>query len=136
MSGASGSRIVLALFFVAAGANHFIEPALYLSIVPSYLPWRPQLVTVSGVAEILGGLGLLFRPTHRVAAVGLIALLVSVFPANVEALRTGMSIAGHAVPSWALWARLPLQLVLIWWVYLSGLRACRARPIAPEQLRV
>lgn len=136
MSAASCSRTVLALFFVAAGANHFIAPALYLSIVPSYLPWRPQLVAISGLAEILGGFGLLFQSTRCIAAVGLIALLVAVFPANVEALRTGMSIAGHALPRWALWARLPLQLVLIWWVYLSGLRARRPGASPSAQLRV
>lgn len=119
----SVSRTLLALFFITAGANHFISPAIYLSITPAYLPWRPQLVAISGVAEILGGLGILPQATRRFAAIGLVALLIAVFPANVEALRAGMSFAGHPVPRWALWARLPLQLLLILWVYRSCLRA-------------
>ena len=88
--------------------------------MPPFLPWPTQLVAVSGVAEIVGGVGLLCRPTRRFAGVGLILLLVAVFPANMEALRTGMSIAGHAIPRWMLWARLPLQVLLIYWVYVAS----------------
>ncbi len=103
--------------------NHFVLPAAYLSIMPRFLPWPAQLVAISGVAEILGGVGILFSPTRRIAGIWLILLLLAVFPANIEALRSGMSIGGHAVPVWALWARLPLQVVLIVWVF----RCCLSR---------
>jgi uncharacterized membrane protein len=116
------ARTFLALFFVVSGINHFLSPTFYLAILPSYLPWHAQLVAVSGAAEILGGLGVLFPATRKLAAWGLIALLVAVFPANIEAISSGMVIAGHAVPNWMQWARLPLQLVFLIWVYLTCLK--------------
>jgi uncharacterized membrane protein len=119
------SRGVLALFFIVAGTTHFLASPAYLAIMPPYLPWPAQLVAVSGFAEILGGLGVLWAPTRRWAGWGLIALLIAVFPANIQALNTGMMIAGHVVPTWMLWLRLPLQVVLFGWVY----RACLRRNI-------
>lgn len=116
------SRSVLALFFIIAGATHFAAPASYFAIMPPYLPWPSQLVAISGLAEILGGLGILWAPTRRWAGWGLILLLIAVFPANVQALSTGMIIAGYQVPMWMLWLRLPLQLVLLGWVYRTCLR--------------
>ena len=117
------SRFLLALFFVVAGANHFVSPKIYLSIMPAYFPWPAQLVALSGAAEMAGGLGILFPQTRKLAGWGLIALLVAVFPANVQAIFSGIVIAGHALPNWTPWLRLPLQLVLLIWVY----RACLGR---------
>ena len=106
---------VLALLFVAAGVNHFVSPGFYVRIMPPYLPWHYELVLISGVFEILGGVGLLIPPVSRTAAWGLIALLIAVFPANLH-------MALHPdeytmAPSWVWWARLPLQAVLIAWAY-------------------
>lgn len=115
------SRGLLALFFVAAGANHFIFPKLYLSIMPPYLPWLPELVALSGAAEIAGGIGILLPATRRAAGWGLMALLVAIFPANIQALSSGMVSAGRTVPAWILWLRLPFQVVLLIWVYRAAL---------------
>jgi uncharacterized membrane protein len=110
-------RIVLrwlaAIFFVAAGLNHFRLPAVYLSMMPRFLPWPAGLVLVSGWAEIIGGLGLLIPKVRRIAAWGLIALLVAVFPANVQIALHGVL----GLPAWLLWLRLPFQLVFVAWVY-------------------
>jgi uncharacterized membrane protein len=103
------------LLFMAAGANHFLSPKPYLSMMPSYLPDHAELVQISGVAEILGGLGVLFARTRRLAAWGLILLLMAVFPANLNAALHGWP--GVRVSGWVLWCRLPLQAVFIWWVY-------------------
>ena len=111
------SRVTLAGFFVVAGVGHFISPASYLAIMPPHIPWQPQVVAFSGAAEILGGLSLLWQPTRPWAGWGLIALLVAVFPANIQALVTGLSIGNRHVPDWLLCIRLPFQLVLISWVY-------------------
>jgi uncharacterized membrane protein len=116
------SRGALALFFIVAGASHFVSPAPYIAIVPSYIPWPAAIVALSGIAEILGGAGVYFRSTRRAAGWGLIALLIAVFPANIHAISTGMNIGGHALPAWILWARLPFQLVFIAWVYRVCLR--------------
>jgi len=114
------SRWTLALLFIAAGANHFLSPAPYLAIMPGSLPWPEALVYLSGAAEIAGGIGLLLSRTRRIAAIGLIVLLIAVFPANIHAARHGMEIGGREVVPWMLWARLPLQAVLIAWVYFAG----------------
>jgi uncharacterized membrane protein len=113
-------RLLLAVFFIAAGVSHFVSPGSYLAIMPASLPWPAALVFISGVAEIAGGAGVLFERTRRTAAVGLIILLVAVFPANVHAAQDGMNLSGWIVPPWVLWLRLPLQGVLIAWVYFVG----------------
>ena len=114
MTRAEAARTTLAIFFVAAGALHFIVPDYYLAIVPSYLSAPRALVALSGVAEIAGGVGLLIPRLRQVAGVGLMLLLVAVFPANIEMLRQARARSG---PSWVeavLWLRLPLQVLLLW----------------------
>ena len=106
--------------FVAAGANHFVNPAPYLGMMPAEIPvaWHSALNVISGAAEILGGLGLILPATRRFAAWGLIALLVAVFPANVNMAVNDLPLGTTKVASWMLWARLPLQVVMVALVYL------------------
>jgi uncharacterized membrane protein len=108
------SRYALALLFILAGLWHFVKPATYLAIMPPRLPQPLALVYLSGACEVLGGVGLLLRSTRRLAGWGLLALLVAVFPANVYMAL----IHDHlGIPGWVAWARLPLQLPLMWWVW-------------------
>jgi uncharacterized membrane protein len=104
---------------VGAGLNHFLSPAPYLGMMPAEIPahWHLALVDISGVAEIAGGLGLILPQTRRLAAWGLIALYVAVFPANLNMAINHLPLGTTDVPTWALWARLPLQILLIWWAY-------------------
>ena len=120
-------RWLLGVCFVVAGSNHFVAPQFYLVLMPPFLPWPLALIYVSGVAEILGGLGVLIPSTRKLAGWGLIALLVAVFPANIYAARHGLG----SIPPWILWARLPFQLVFIAWVYWSSLSSFPARPALP-----
>ncbi len=115
------SRILLGAIFVLAGSLHFLFPAPYLRIVPPYLPWHRLLVAFSGACEMGLGVGM-FTRFSRWAAWGLIALLIAVFPANLHmALHPGQFsdvLARH--PAWRrplFWGRLPLQALLIAWVY-------------------
>jgi uncharacterized membrane protein len=110
-------RWALALFMIVAGLNHFVSPAPYVAMMPAALPWHLPLVYVSGFFEVLGGLGLLVPATRRWAAWGLIALLVAIFPANVNMALHHLPVGSMHPPAWALWARLPLQLVLIAWAF-------------------
>jgi uncharacterized membrane protein len=109
------SRWILTVFSVVAGINHFVSPAVYAAMVPAALPAPWALVYISGVAEILGGLGLILPVTRRLAAWGLVALFIAVFPANINMAIHELPLGGREVPVWALWARLPLQVLLIWW---------------------
>ena len=118
--------VLNAIFYMGAGAMHFLRPAPYLKIMPSYLPWHSELVAVSGLLEILGGVGLLYPPTRRAAAWGLVALLVAVFPANVFMAMSPVEAGAGALPAFVRWGRLPLQPLLVWWV-LSCTRPGAAR---------
>jgi uncharacterized membrane protein len=110
------SRGLLAAFFVGSGLNHFASPRFYRAIVPPRLAHdAKRVVEVSGVAEILGGLGVLAPRTRRSAGVGLIALLAAVFPANLYMAREPERF--ERVPRWALYARLPLQPLMMWWAW-------------------
>jgi uncharacterized membrane protein len=114
------ARWLLAALFVIAGAMHFILPSAYERILPPFLPQlflahRFAVIALTGVAEIAGGLGLLWEPTRRAAAISLALLLIAVFPAN---LWMATSNTQSGVAQWALWLRLPLQLPLIWWALL------------------
>ncbi len=116
-AGSSVSRTLLGLLFVVAGALHFLAPGAYERIMPPYLPLHRELVYLSGVLEITGGLGLLAGRTRPIAGIGLILLLFAVWPANVQML---LDARAAEKPLWwvaLLWARLPLQLVLIAWVW-------------------
>lgn len=120
--GITPSRACLAAFFSIAGIMHFVAPDQYAAIVPTWLPNARLLVAISGVCEILGGLGVLLPGTRRLAGWGLIALLLAVFPANLHMLQLGYT--NHAPAYWkaALWLRLPLQLLLLWWVWRAAAR--------------
>ena len=107
----------MAAFFVVAGALHFLRPGAYVGIMPPFLPNPRDLVLISGAAEIAGGAGVLMRATRRAAGVGLVVLLVAVFPANVQML---INHRGQDMPWWMeaiLWIRLPFQGLLIAWVW-------------------
>ncbi len=110
-------RWLLTVGMVGAGLNHFIAADTYVAMMPSALPAHRALVYLSGIAEIAGGLGLILPATRRWAAWGLIALLVAVFPANVNMAINHLPLGERVVPTWALWARLPLPLVLIAWAW-------------------
>ncbi len=116
------SLIILAAIFVIGGVMHFVKPGWYLSMMPPWLPAPLALVYISGVAEFAGGVGILIPATRVAAGWGLILLLIAIFPANVQMLLDAH--ARHASALWlaALVARLPLQAVLIAWVYRAAVR--------------
>lgn len=110
-------RYLLAACFIGAGVLHFVIPDFYVAIMPPYLPWHLELVWISGVFEILGGVGVLFpQPLRRQAAWGLVALLVAVFPANLHVALNDVAVGGAPASPVFNWVRLPFQLVFIAWV--------------------
>jgi uncharacterized membrane protein len=119
----SASQRALGALFIAGGVNHFLMPRPYRAIVPPRVqPQAKELVEISGVAEILGGVGVLVAPTRRAAGIGLIALLAAVFPANLYMAQTPERFP--RIPRWALYARLPLQPLMMWWAWRA---ACSRR---------
>lgn len=112
----AASVYVIGIGFIAAGVAHFLHPDAYQRIVPPWLPAHAALVSVSGAFEILGGAGAMVPVTRRVAGVGLIALLVAVFPANVH-MAANPQLYRDVAPAALLYLRLPLQGLAIAWVY-------------------
>jgi uncharacterized membrane protein len=111
-------RIVLGVFMIVAGINHFVDPEFYLQLMPPYIPAHKLMVDLSGIAEIVLGIGLLVphSAVSRLSAWGIIALLIAVFPANIhvyvnrEEIFPGTPHALHLI-------RLPLQGVFILWAW-------------------
>ena len=126
--------LLMGAFYVFAGAMHFRAPEAYLPMMPPYLPWHAQLIFVSGVAEVLCGLGVLFPPTRKLAAWGTIALLVAVSPANVHVALHDVPLFGAKQGAGALnWIRLPFQGVLIAWAWWYTRDSSAARSAAPAR---
>lgn len=104
----------MGVMFVLTGISHFINPAVFLKMMPRPFPYPLLMVYISGALEIMLGIFLCFTQLRQAAAWGIIALLFAVFPANVF-------MALHAdewgIAKWILYLRLPLQFVLIYWVY-------------------
>ena len=110
------------LLFAGAGVLHFVRPEVYEQIMPPQLPAHRELVLISGVAEIAGGVLYLIPKTRQFGAWYLIALLIAVFPSNVY--MASLEKFHRSVPGGqaALYARLPLQFVMIWWLHRAAKR--------------
>ena len=109
------SIVIMSLFYIVAGINHFINPDWFVRIVPPILPFKAALVYVSGVFEIVLGSLLIFPKTRFIAGWGLILLLLAVYPANIYvALSNGKAM--NITPMMA-WGRLPFQFVFIGLAY-------------------
>jgi uncharacterized membrane protein len=106
---------LMAAVYIFAGFMHFIKPKVYLRIMPRYLPFHKQLVYLSGIAEIILGVGLLFSSTKDIAIFGIIAMLIVFLLVHFYMLSSKK--AGAGFPKWALLLRLPLQFALIFWAY-------------------
>jgi uncharacterized membrane protein len=112
----SYSRFAASALFLSSGTLHFVRPEIFRQIIPPALPSPGALVAISGAAEIAGAIGLWVPAVRRPAALGLIALLFAVFPANVYMAVEHERFAAVA-PAWLLYFRLPLQVVLLAWVW-------------------
>ncbi len=107
---------LLSFGMVAMGVFHLANPKPFVAVMPDSLPFPAALVAISGLAEVVGGVGLIFPATRFAAGWGLVALYVAVFPANVHmALHHSFGL-----PTWLLWLRLPLQIPLILWALWAG----------------
>ena len=110
--------IIMSLFYMGAGVSHFLNPDWFMLIMPPSLPWHLELVYLSGFVEIVLGALLLWKKTRRMAAWGIILLLIAVYPANIylafnEAPQQALGVSAFM----ASWVRLPLQFLFIGLAY-------------------
>lgn len=101
-------------FYIFAGFMHFVKPRMFVKIIPPIFPKPYILNLLVGLFEIIFGMGLLFEKSRSVSAIGIILLLLAVFPANIYMYQKG----AKGIPKWALLLRLPLQFALIAWAYI------------------
>lgn len=109
------SIIVMGVFYISIGVSHFTSPIWYVQIVPPYLPYKLELVYISGLFEILFGGMLFFKKTRFLAGWGLILLLIAVYPANIYLAQTNGA-AMNTTPLIA-WGRLPVQFIFVGLAY-------------------
>lgn len=110
------------MLFLVSGTAHFVVPSSFDQIVPAWVPDARMATLASGAAELAGAIGLLIPATRVAAGWGLIALLLAVFPANVNMLQMARTADAPSAYVAALWIRLPLQALLIWWIWRTAVR--------------
>jgi uncharacterized membrane protein len=109
---------IMAAFYVFGGFNHLMNPDFYLALMPPGLPNPEWLNVLSGLAEIILGVYILEPRTRVLAAWGIIALLIAVFPANIYAAFENVGAGGPGTgPGVAAYVRLPFQALFIVWAW-------------------
>ncbi|WP_299311440.1 hypothetical protein [uncultured Aquimarina sp.] len=110
---------LLSAFFLIAGLNHFIHPEFYFPLIPKYLVYPECINYISGIAEVLLSVGLLFATTRKIAAYLIIILLIAFIPSHIYFITLGSCVEdGLCVPEWIAWCRLILiHPLFIWWAW-------------------
>ena len=116
------SLITMSAIYCSAGIFHFIKPKIFLKITPKWVPFPEKINILVGSVEIVLGIALLFSITRSYAAIGIIALLVAVFPANFYHFQKARKKGMHIIPTLI---RLPVQALLIYWAYTFIEQGCK-----------
>ncbi len=113
------SLIIMIVFYFIAGVNHFRNPAAYYRIIPDYLPYPYLINLLSGLAEIFLAILLIVPLTRKIAAYGIVVMLIVFIPAHIYMIQKGWCVdPEHCLPAWVAWIRLvPLQFLLMWWAW-------------------
>ena len=109
------SVYVMGIFYIIVGIKHFQDPSWFVQIVPPILPFKYELVYISGFFEVLLGILLMIPRFQSIAAKGLMALLICVYPANIYLAQTNGEALG--ISPLIAWGRLPFQFVFIGLAY-------------------
>jgi uncharacterized membrane protein len=113
------SLYVLAMFYIVAGINHFVNPGFYFSLIPEYFVYLELINYLSGIAEVVLGIGLLFNQTRRISSYLIVLLLLAFIPSHVYFIQIGSCVdGGLCIPEWGSWLRLvAVHPFLIWWAW-------------------
>lgn len=113
------SLVVMIILYLLAGVNHFVKPAMYYPMIPPYFPWPSTINILSGIAEILLATLLIFKATRKLAAIGIVILLIAFIPTHIYMIQKGGCMSAEVcIPVWAARLRLfPLQFLLMYWAW-------------------
>ncbi len=117
------SLTTMVIFFIAGGANHFINPEFYLPLIPPYIPFAKTIINfISGFTEILLGIGLIFNTTRKTASYFTILMLLAFIPAHIYFIKMGSCLGDDlCVSEWIGWLRLLIiHPFLLYWVWMVG----------------
>ncbi|HZG67531.1 MAG TPA: DoxX family protein [Herpetosiphonaceae bacterium] len=110
-------RAGLSLFFAVTSSGHFLQTAAMADMLPPVVPFRIEIIYLTGVLELLGAVGVWLPRLDRLAGLGLLLMMVGLLPANIYAAFNHVPFGGHELGPVYLLVRVPFQLFLIWWIY-------------------
>jgi uncharacterized membrane protein len=122
-------RVLVIVWFVVGGIGHFALTKMFVSVVPTWVPFPLEVVYLTGILEIAGALALLHKPLHHIAGLCLIALAICVTPVHIQMLIEADKY--EAIGPIVLWARLLFQPVFIWIIWASTRRTSQDRSLVP-----
>ena len=127
-------RIALAAMLVVTGIAHFTSTDAMVAMMPDVVPLKREMVYFTGVCEIAGAVGLIWKKTSRLAAIMLVIFFVAVLPANIAGSFKRVELGGMEYGPVYLWFRVPMQIFLIWWAWYFGIR--KAKPAVATIIEV
>ena len=119
ISPAKRARIGLSLFFIFTSIGHFIRTEEMATMLPPSVPYRIELIYITGVFELLGAIGVWIPRLARLTGLLLILMLIGLLPANVYSAINRVDFGGHGAGPVYLLVRIPFQLFAIWWTYFA-----------------
>lgn len=108
---------IMAGLYILAGLNHFRAPRFYEPMMPPWIPQHKLMIFLSGIAEVLLGVLLLWQKTQALAAWGVVVILILFFSVHIYMLQERNTVF-KKIPSILLLGRLLFQFVLIYWAWL------------------
>lgn len=119
------ARVGLSLFFIFTSIGHFIKAEEMSAMLPTFVPYRIQIVYLTGVLEILGAIGVWIAPLMKLTGFCIILMLICFLPANIYSALNHVNFGGHGEGPAYLLFRVPFQFFVIWWTYYATLRELR-----------
>ncbi|MCA1623659.1 MAG: DoxX family protein [Acidobacteria bacterium] len=115
-------RAALAVMLIVTGITHFTGTDLMVEMMPDFLPYKKDIVYLTGILELLAVVGLLINKTSKLTVVMLIIYFIAVLPANIIGSLKQVNLGGMESGAVYLWFRVPLQIFFIFWTYYFGIR--------------
>ena len=116
---AKRARVGLSLFFIFTGLGHFIRTQEMAAMLPLNVPYRVELVYLTGILELLGAIGVWIPRLTRLTGFLLIVMLIAILPANIYSAINRVDFGGHEAGPVYLLVRIPFQLFVMWWTYFA-----------------
>ncbi len=119
---AARARVGLSLFFAFTALGHFVRTEEMAAMLPPSVPYRVELIHLTGVLELMGAAGVWVPRLRRLTGICLILMLIAILPANVYSAVNRVDFGGHGMGPAYLLVRVPFQMFVIWWAYFSAVR--------------